>query len=595
MKSKIQIRKPRTLMAIPLAFALLLVAGLSTALAQSPITAEVDRAALSTDEALLLTVTINTSSALSMPRPLLPPLEGFAILGSSSSSQISIVNGDIRSVAIYTYRLQPYQAGDLLIEAVSVNLGGQLYTSQPIPIHVTQGGGAPASPAAPGPSTGQPAIISAELNGQDLFVEAEVDNSNPYVGEEVIYTFRFYQAVNLWDQPQFEGPAFTGFWSENQTDQQEYRIQAAGRIYNVTEVRTILFPSVLGPVTIEPARLMIPGGFFMSGRTLQSKPIELTVRPLPPDAPPGFAGAVGQFGLEATVDATEGRVNEPLAWQVTLSGRGNLKAVPDPTWPETADWRTFESQTATNSEVRDGHLMGNRVYERLLIPTRNGEFTIPALEYVYFDPDTGQYRTTRTEPITVSIAPGEPGSAAGQPQTGSNLVDGTALTIEQASTDIRHLKPVPAELGLADQPVTQSGLYWAAWFFPLLGAVGYFAWQRRQRYREINQGLVRSSQARRKARKALKRAGGSEWAQAGQILTTYLADKLDRPVVGLTHQALAKVLAENRVSADLVERVEVLLDSSALGRFAPNADSQDLARSLLNEVDVLINALEKAL
>jgi len=92
----------------------------------------------------------------------------------------------------------------------------------------------------------------------------------------------------------------------------------------------------------------------------------------------------------------------------------------------------------------------------------------------------------------------------------------------------------------------------------------------------------------------MKRTGGST-ANAGQILTTYLADKLDRPVVGLTHQALAELLAEKGVSAELVERVEVLLDSSTVGRFAPDAGNQDLAQDLLQELDILINALERAL
>ena len=157
---------------------------------------------------------------------------------------------------------------------------------------------------------------------------------------------------------------------------------------------------------------------------------------------------------------------------------------------------------------------------------------------------------------------------------------------------------MPDHLGVSDEPLAMSGLYWAAWAFPLVGAAGFFAWQRRQRFLENNLGIARSSQARKKARKALAQArkqNGNALHAAGQILTAYLADKLDRPVAGLTHQALAGLLAERGLHADLIERVDVLLVTSDLGRFAPGADEPGHTRSLLQEVDTLIAALEKDL
>jgi hypothetical protein len=464
-------------------------------------------------------------------------------------------------------------------------------------IRVTQGTGSPtgapvgapaAAPSNRQPAESQPAITAAELTGQDLYVEAQVDNPRPYLGQQVVYTFRLYQARNLWDQPQYEAPAFTGFWNEHQADQQKHRVQAAGRIYDVTELQNILFPSVVGPATIDPARLTIPGGLFRSVQTLQTRPVQLEVQPLPPNAPEGFGGAVGQFSLEGRVDSAEGKVNEPLTWHVTLSGWGNLRTAPDPTWPEMPGWRDFDSQATINTEVRDGHVTGSRVYERLWVPTAEGQFTLPPLEYVYFDPASGEYQIIATEPVQVSIAPGDAGAPVAPRPMG-----GQKETVEQISTDVRHLKPVPSVLAQADRPVTASSLYWAAW-----GAVGYFAWQRRQRYWETNQGLARSSKARKKARKALaeaKKRRAHAYTAAGQALTTYLAEKLSRPVAGLTHEALAELLAGKGVSPDLIERVQVLLDTSELGRYAPGAGNPEHAESLLQEAVILIEALEKVL
>ena len=146
--------------------------------------------------------------------------------------------------------------------------------------------------------------------------------------------------------------------------------------------------------------------------------------------------------------------------------------------------------------------------------------------------------------------------------------------------------------------MTRSGLYWAAWIFPLFGAAGYFVWQRRQRYWENNLGLVRSSKARKKAKKELTRARRQKddfYGTAGQILTAYLADKLDRPVAGLTHQALAELLSQEGVKSDLIERIQVILTTSEMGRFAPGADDPGYVASLLKEVGILVDALEKVL
>jgi hypothetical protein len=218
------------------------------------------------------------------------------------------------------------------------------------------------------------------------------------------------------------------------------------------------------------------------------------------------------------------------------------------------------------------------------------------LAYTYFDPVTEAYQTISTEPISVMTAAGEAQPAA---VGGSSLPAGEpSEAVEQAAADIRHLKPVPSGMASEEQPVTRSGLYWAAWVFPVFGALGYWIWQKRQRYWENNLGLARSSQARKRARKALAHAQKQKqgvYSAAGQILTTYLADKLDRPMAGLTHQALAETLAARGVSSDLVDRVEEVLVTIELGRFAPGADSPDYGANLLKEVGLLIDRLEKAL
>jgi hypothetical protein len=605
MKSSIKI------ILVPLALIVLLFIAAVPGYAQGsgPVTIDIDRTSLTTDDFLTLTITVS-ADLMNAPQPALPDLLGFNLLGSNSSSQISIINGAMSTQTVYQYQLQPVETGSLTIAPISIILNGQTYTTEPIVVEVTPGTGRPSMPN--GPQVGSPlgsllppglsGLLNQEPLGQnsfggDSFVEAEVGNPNPYLGEQVVYTFRYHESgLGMLDQPHYQPPQFTGFWAEKEGDPQQYQVQANGQIYNVTELRTVLFPTKMGTLTIEPAHLATPGGFFGQGGELQSEPITLEVKPLPGNAPASFNGVVGQFDLTAAVDKTETKVNEPITWQITLSGAGNLPTAPDPVWSELDGWHSYDSQAPeTNTHFQDGRLVGARVYERLILPQQAGEFTIPAVEYSYFDPQAGEYRTLTTEPIQVSVAPN--GAAAVTPSyTPAPATHETPA--EPQPSDIRYLKPIPARLSLSGGPHTGSPLYWLAWSVPLLGLMANFAWKRREQFWQNNPTLARSSQARRKAMQTLalaQRETGNGYNAAGQILSNYLGDKLDQPVAGFTQSALTRLLAERGLKASLIERVESCLAEAESGRYAPDAGSSTQAETLLQQVDRLIGDLEKVL
>ena len=85
------------------------------------------------------------------------------------------------------------------------------------------------------------------------------------------------------------------------------------------------------------------------------------------------------------------------------------------------------------------------------------------------------------------------------------------------------------------------------------------------------------------------------YSATGQVLTTYLADKLNQPVAGLTHQALATLLEDKGLDPQLVEQVDVSLTNAELGRFSPEASDPDHTENLWKEINLLIDDLEKEL
>ena len=81
-----------------------------------------------------------------------------------------------------------------------------------------------------------------------------------------------------------------------------------GRLYEVQEIKSALFPTSAGTHVISPAYLDIEvrGSSFFArpqARRLATDPIEIEVLPLPIQGrPESFSGAVGQYTLSSTLD-----------------------------------------------------------------------------------------------------------------------------------------------------------------------------------------------------------------------------------------------------------------------------------------------------
>ncbi len=554
------------------------------ALAQSPIIAQVDRTTVTTDEEVALTVTVSGNS-IGLATPELPDMPDFAIMSNDiSSSQISVVNGQMTVQIIFNYRLRPLKEGKVEIPSISVVLDGQTYRTVPIPIEVLPGG-RPA--AAPGAGAETPTALA----GKNLFVEAGVDNKTPYLGQQITYIFRFYQATDAQlalGRPDYQPPRFTNFWGQKVLSQPYYSAAVDGRDYLVTEVHTALFPANPGPLTIPPARLVIPGDLFQREIVLQTNPVTVAVRPLPAGAPPDFSGGVGVFKMQASLKPPQGKVNEPLTLRLDIEGPGNVEMLTEPPLPELPGWRVFNSQSTSSSEAQGDIVYGRRRFERLIVPGQPGAFTIPAITLSYYDPQAEAYRSLKTDPIHVTIAPGaaEPPPAASEP---------VKQPVNVMAGDIRHIKPVPTSLESAGGLLLAQPLYWVFWLLPALVVGGVWLWQNQRQRLQRDTAYARSLRARRAAQKILATTGQpgvDGYAAVHHALLGYLSDKLNRPTVGLTNADLINLLQEQHLSQALIEQIEALLAQIEAGRFGP---LEDMAmQALVSDTQKLINQLEKS-
>jgi hypothetical protein len=178
--------------------------------------------------------------------PKLPPLDAdFSVYSAGSSTNMSWVNGVMTSSRTWTYRLVPKRAGSFTIGSVQVEFGSDVYSTEPIEIEIVEGE-APGAPSQPQerPSSG------VESAGRDVFITASVDQERAYVGEQVTLSFKFYRAVELWEQPRYQAPELTGFWVVDIPDHEEYYEVVDGIRYAVIEIKTGLFGTSVGTATV---------------------------------------------------------------------------------------------------------------------------------------------------------------------------------------------------------------------------------------------------------------------------------------------------------------------------------------------------------
>lgn len=149
-------------------------------------------------------------------------------------------------------------------------------------------------------------------------------------------------------------------------------------------------------------------GFFQQRQydqySITSNTPTLEVKALPP-APPGFTGAVGQFKLVSKIVPEKAAVGEPVTWTLELSGTGN--------WPDIAglpqrnvsnDFQVVQPKarrTPLDTKIFDVTLTEDVV----LVPSKAGSYVLGPVNFSYFDPKTGSYKTVSAPRTTVAISP----------------------------------------------------------------------------------------------------------------------------------------------------------------------------------------------
>jgi hypothetical protein len=386
-------------------------------------------------------------------------------------------------------------------------------------------------------------------------------------------------------------PKLDGFWSQDEgptqlTQEQRVLNGIPYRAYLLK--RWVLYPVKSGNLSIGAAGVDIDTGMLFSQHRVHRESSEVTIRvkPLPPGAPPGFSpNNVGKWRLSTEASQAQAELGQPVTFRVILDGRGNLKNVAPPPLTGPPALKIYDPTTSDKSVSNHGKSGGRRVQEYLVVGQQTGSFELPGLEFPYFDPETGHYEVSRTDPIRLAITPST-GQAGRGPVAGAGAAAAaTAKNVLSAGG----LKPLRAAASFA---VTRAPEWRKPFFVPAVAGPALL-W-----LALVFGGLVRGtlakedagSQRKRKAREARKRLARAEqlrksgqpsafYGEVEKALLGFVEAKLGIPVGGLTRDVLSERMKAAGVSEESAQKVLGVLDGCDHGRFAPGAG--DAVRSQL--------------
>ena len=599
---------------------LILLTGVKAVAQDATFTAQAPQAVV-LGERFRITYKVNTRDAKEFRAPDMKSINILSGPNTSTSSSTSIYNGQVTSTytLTYTYVVVATEEGDVSLDGATIKANGKQLTSNKLTIKVLppdqassqqQSQGQWSGQARQQQSSGQSSTVGS---GEDLFMLATVDKTTVYEQEALLLTFKIYKLPSVDLQTMSSKmPDLKNFHVQEVElpQQKEFNLEHYnGRNYQtMVWLQYVLFPQHSGeleiPATpfegvvaqrVENRSNDVFDMFFNSSRyvevkrELTTRNIKINVKPLPQGKTNSFYGGVGDFNISSTISSTDVTANDAVTVRVILSGTGNLKLVKTPEIKFPQDFDIYDPKVENKYTIKGGRQTGNKVYEYLAIPRHAGQYTIPALEFQYFDPKSGSYKTVKTDEYTLNVAKGQGG---GESQTSVSYVNKEDLKF--VGQDVR-FHSTPSALKSTDVQFFGSFLFYLCLVLPLVILLVLVVISRKRIADSANAAKVKVKKASSVATKRLKVArklmkeGRKDdfYDEMMRALQGYFGDKLAIPVAELSKDNIEAELKRRNVSDEPVKLVIGLLDDCEFARYAPGDESGKMDRLYEQAVSVI--------
>ncbi len=361
------------------------------------IRAVVDKTIMTQEDSLTLTVIINDGKA----DVDVSGIKDFQIVSTSSGANYQWINGKTINEYKLTYILIPLKKGRLHIPSLKALIKGHSISTKPLYINVSDN-------------------TVSEKEKRDVFVTAAVSNKNPFEGQQILYKFSLYYAVNV-SGLSLQTPDFSGFDSKELENDISRNVIVEGRQYKSIEKNIILIPSKPGNFSIPPAILNcnVPvkenvrrrdpfDSFFnrsrMKRKVLRTNPLNLNVRPLP-EYPYDFAfsGVLGRVQMQADIENTTLKTGDSTNLTISVEGSGNIMDVDEPTVSVPSSFKVYKDNPEEILTAGRNGYNGKKTFSLALVAVEAGDFQIPPIKFSYFDTESGNYKIQSAGPFHIKV------------------------------------------------------------------------------------------------------------------------------------------------------------------------------------------------
>lgn len=523
----------------------------------------------------------------------LSPLTPWSPVYRGGGQSRSIINGRQSSKFNMSYQLTARKAGRAVLPAVTVEIQGRTYKTNPVTIDVTKPGAT-----------------------DRLGLEMKLSATDCYVNQQITVTINWYIVGNTNDvrDYNFDIPILQD--SENfiiedvEIPATEKRGKYKGQQATMVTFSKVLIPKQAGKINIAKPSVACKLAVRTRkrqrdvwdnpfGRQRQYKRFAtsaegavLNVKPLPDkDRPSDFNGLVGRYSIAASATPTKVNVGDPITLTISITGQ-LLKRVK---MPDLAAIVGFSDNFSIPTEQSLPKVNGNRKVFTQTIRAGNDKLKeIPPIPLSFFDVDKGRYVSVFSEPIPLEVAPTMVVTAA-QAQ-GWDINDQTSQ-IEAVHRGIRaniyDQRKLLENAVFSPLAALTAGRYIALWcgsfvVFLAAGVIRYSRHDSPERHRTRRQAAACRSAVSNLARLSPEDAGNNK-DQIAEILRRYIGDRFDRIAQSLTARDCRQILTEQRLDAELTENFCKTLEYCEHSQFAgDHAESrQIIPRELIRQIRML--------
>lgn len=540
--------------------------------------------------------------------------EGLEVIAgpyTSSQSSYQMINGHTSSSSsvTITYTLYAAKNGTFGIGASHAIVNGKKLSSHPVKItvsgHAARNNGAPSMHGQNDYDEPHMRTAGSRISGRDLFIKVTANKRRVHEQEPVLLTYKVYTQVDL---TQLEGkmPDLKGFHNQEVPlpQQKTFHTETVnGRPYRcVTWSQYVMYPQMTGNLTIpaitfkgivvqqnrnvDPMEAFFNGGsgYVEVKKDIIAPSVKIQVDPLP-QRPANFSGGVGKFNITASIDKKEVKAGEPITIRVVVGGIGNLKLLKQPVITFPKDFDKYDAKVTDKTRLTANGVEGNMIYDFLAVPRNQGNYTIPAVEFTYYDTSANKYKTIKTQPFTLNV------------EKGDGTSDNETSDFSNKDKDIHALKLGKSKLHDIDDMFYGSFGYWTSLLVPLAAFFALLIVFRRRALENADLVKVRSNKANKIATKRLKKAhllmlGGKQEEFYDEVLRAlwgYVSYKLNMPAEKLSRENIQAMLEKHCVEERTIEKFTTALDECEFERYAPGDPAGNMNRTFESAMTAIMN------